>query len=198
MLTIPSEVADLIASGQADTRVMFRLDFDDGPEGIWNGDYDATVTGVLYKGLAGNMTLGDIQSSIALDADWADLQISGLLPTVAQMLEGGEWHQRPAVISIAVIDLAGNIVHVIPRFSGFLDEAPLAGQADEPRVLAAKIESNNRGLYRESSRISSDSDQRQVPGAASDGFFKYCNASEVAEASIPWGRKGEQYPVRLR
>lgn len=197
MLYLPPELEELIASGRFEKRVMMRVEFDDGPEGIWNGDYDVTVAGVEYSGLAGNMQLGDLISSLDLDADIADVNIGGLLPVVQQMLSGGEWHQRPAVLSIAFLNLAGEVVGVIPRFSGFLDDAPVTDAADDLVIVQAKVESNNRGLSRSSNRTRSDNDQRQVPGASNDGIYKYTGAVAV-DVNIPWGRKGEQYPVRPR
>lgn len=198
MLILPPEVADLIASGAAEKRVLFRVDFDDGPEGLWNGDYPLTVAGVLYHPLGGNIDLGDIQSSIEMDADVVDVVLAGLLQSAAVMFEGGDWHQRPAVISIGILNAAGEVIHTVPRVSGFLDEAPSSSAADEPLTVIGKVETNNRALNRESTQTRSDAGHRIVPGASEDGFYKYCNAAAVVEPNIPWGRKGEQYPVRPR
>lgn len=193
MLTLPMEVSEALASGRFSVRHMLRVDFEGGAEGIWNGDYSVEVEGVTYAPLAGNMIADEVPSSDKLDADRLEVRLAGLIPAAAQMLEGVEWHQRPAVFSIAFLNDAGAIIHVLPRFSGFLDAAPTSDAVDDMLVIALQIESNNRGLYRNSQRVRSDSDQRSVSG--SDGFFKYATAV-ATDPNIVWGRKGEQYPVR--
>lgn len=195
MLILPGPVQELIATGRFEKRVMMRVEFDDGPEGIWNGDYQVTVSGCVYTPLAGNLILGNLESSLELNADRAEVQLAAMLPAIQQMFQGGEWHQRPAVLYLAFLNMAGEVIHTEPRFSGFLDEAPTSDAADDLCVVNGQIESNNRGLFRSSNRTRGDNDQRQVPGAANDGIYKY-TGNVAVDVNIPWGRKGEQYPVR--
>jgi hypothetical protein len=193
MLSLPSDVITLLNSGRFALRYMVRIDLASGSRGVWNGDYDVTVSGVVYEGLSGNLTIEEIPGSHELDADRALVRLTGLASEVHAMMDGNAWHQRPAVLSLAFLNDAGAVIHSIPRFSGFADRAPISDAADATSEIAMEIESNNRGLYRSSQRSRADNDQRRVSG--SDGFFKYATASAI-DVQIPWGRKGEQYPVR--
>lgn len=194
MLSLPSDVIALLNSGRFSLRYLVRIDLASGSRGVWNGEYDLLLSGVTYEGLSGNLAIEDIPGSIGLDADRALVRISGLAPEVHAMLDGIAWHQRPAVLSLAFLN-AGAVIHAIPRFSGFADRLTISDAADGTSEIAIEIESNNRGLYRSSQRSRGDNDQRRV--SATDGFFKYATASAI-DVQIPWGRKGEQYPVRPR
>lgn len=195
MLSLPSDVITLLNSGRFRLRYLVRIDLASGSRGVWNGEYDVVLSGVTYEGLAGNLTIEEIPGSIGLDADRALVRISGLASEAHAMMDGNAWHQRPAVLSLAFLNDAGSVIHAVPRFSGFADRASVSDAADGTSEIAIEIESNNRGLYRSSQRSRSDSDQRRV--SATDGFFKYATASAV-DVQIPWGRKGDQYPVRPR
>lgn len=193
MLSLPPEIVSLVETGRFAIRHLLRIDLDGGSEGLWNGAYEVTVAGVPYAPLAGNLIIDEIPSTSELDAERVQIRVPGLLPAVTDALGGVAWHQRPAVLSVAILNDAGEVAHVIPRFSGFLDRMTESDQADGLVEIAVEIESNNRGLYRSSTRLRADSDQRQV--SATDGFYKYATAVAI-DTQIPWGRKGEQYPVR--
>lgn len=195
MLSLPSEVITLLNSGRFAIRHLLRVDLDDGAQGAWNGAYELEVEGVTYMPLAGNMSIEEVPGSVELDAERVKIGIGGLLPAITEIVEGVGWHQRPAVLSLAFVNDASEVIHVLPRFSGFLDHVTIADAADGLSEISVEIESNNRGLYRSSTRVRSDNDQRRV--SASDGFFKYATAAAI-DAQIPWGRKGEQYPVRRK
>jgi hypothetical protein len=193
MLSLPDPVIALLNSGRFAIRHLLRVDLDTGSEGIWNGAYALEVESVTYAPLAGNLTVDTVPGSIDLDAERVEVRIAGLLPAVTDILDGVAWHQRPAVLSLAFMNDAGEAIHVMPRFSGFLDHLTISDAADGFSEIAVEIESNNRGLYRSSTRLRSDNDQRRV--SSGDGFFKYATAA-ATDVSIPWGRKGAQYPVR--
>jgi len=193
MLTLPSEVIDLLNDGRFTIRHLLRVDLDEGSEGIWNGAYLLEVEEITYTPLAGNMAIDEVPGSIDLDAERVQVQLSGLLSAVTGLFEGVSWSQRPAVLSLAFLNDAGAVIHVLPRFSGFLDRMTISDAADGLCDVTVEIESNNRGLYRSSTRLRSDNDQRRV--SASDGFFKYATAA-ATDTEIPWGRKGAQYPVK--
>jgi len=193
MLSIPTEVQAILASGRFSVRYMLRFDLDAGSQGMWSGTYDVTVEGVIYRALAGNIAIEAIPGSLALDADQLQVGLGGLLPDVTSVLSGIAWHQRPAVMSIAFLNDAGEIIFVLPRFSGFLDSITISDAADGLAEIRATIESNNRALSRSTGRTRSDADQRSV--SSTDEFFKYATAANT-DTQITWGRKGAQYPVR--
>jgi len=193
MLTLPSQVIDLLNSGRFSLRWLVRFDLDGGAEGLWNDTYAVEVDSVTYNPTAGNMTLDALDVSSALDADQLRITLSGLQPSITSILGGVDWHQRPVTVYLAFLTDAGAILHYIPRFSGFLDSLVIQDSADGLATIEAMIESNNRELNRSSGRVRSDADQRSV--SSGDGFFKYATAANT-DVEIAWGRKGPQYPVR--
>lgn len=196
MLSLPSEVIDRLNSGRFSIRRMIRFDLDAGSEGIWNDTYTVLDEDeVNYAPLAGNMEFDPVPASSALAADFLRVRVSGLSPAVHDFIDGTAWHQRPATYFVAFLDEAGEIIHMIPRFSGFVDTAPVQDQADGTCVLTINIESNNRQLSRSSDCVRSDSDQRKR--SATDGFYKYTGTANT-DVQINWGRKGPQYPVARR
>ena len=193
MLTIPSEVTTLLGSGRFSLRWMLRIDLDDGPQGLWTGEYNVTVDGVDYARTAGNMTVDPVDASSDLDADQLKVTLCGLQSAVTDVLGGVDWHQRPATVYLAFLDSAGAVVHALPSFSGFLDVLTIQDAAGGQATIEAVIESNNRELSRSYGRVRSDADQRSVD--ANDGFFKFATAANT-DVEISWGKNGPQYPVR--
>lgn len=193
MLTIPTEVADLLHAGRFSLRWMLRIDLDAGAEGLWTGTYSTTIDSVTYAPMAGNMTLDPVDASSELDADQLKVTLTGLQSAVTSVLDGVAWHQRPATVYLAFLDGAEAIVHAMPGFSGFLDVLTIQDSAEGLSTIEAIIESNNRELGRSSGRVRADADQRSV--FATDGFFKFATAANT-DVEIAWGRKGPQYPVR--
>lgn len=193
MLTLPTEVINLLNAGRFSLRHMLRIDLPDGAEGIWSGTHDVTLDDVTYIKTAGNLELEPISASSDLDADQLRVTLSGVLSAVNSLLEGVAWHQRPATVYLAFLDEAGNVLHAMPTFSGFLDTLTVRDAVGDTSVIEAVIEGNNRELSRSYGRTRSDADQRSV--SAGDGFFKYATAVN-SDTDIVWGRKGPQRPVR--
>lgn len=193
MITLPTEVIDLLNSGRFALRWLVRFDLDGGSEGLWNDTYPITVESVTYAPTAGNMVLDALDASSSLDADQLRITLSGLQSSITSILGGVDWHQRPVTVYLAFMTDAGAVLHTIPRFSGFLDSIAIQDSEDGLATIEAVIESNNRELNRSSGRVRSDPDQRTV--SATDGFFKYATAANT-DVEIAWGRKGPQYPVR--
>jgi hypothetical protein len=76
-----------------------------------------------------------------------------------------------------------------------LDEVEIADAADGQCTLTLSIESNSRELNRASGDTRSDASQRRR--LSTDGFFKHA-AYAAADTDIYWGRKGPQYPAKVR
>jgi hypothetical protein len=193
MLTLPSEVISLLNGGRYALGHMLRVDLPDGAEGLWTGAHNVTSDEVNYVKTAGSMAIDAIDASSDLDANELRVTLSGVLSSVRQVLDGFDWHQRAATVFLAFLDEAGNVMHAMPTFSGFLDKLSIADASDNVATIEALIESNNRELSRSYGRTRSDADQRSV--SADDGFFKYTTAANT-DVQIAWGRKGPQYPVR--
>lgn len=194
MKTLPSGIVADIAAGTFSIRHMLRVELDEGASGIWNGDFDVEVDGLTYAGIPGNMSVPEVQSGKDLSAEAVTVMLGAFDQDVINLLNATTWHQRPATLFKAWLGADGNVAHVEPWFSGFLDSAPVQGQADQPVTIAITIESNNRELSRSSGRKRSDNDQRRH-GGATDGFYKY-GPTVAVQHDIYWGRKGPSYPVR--
>lgn len=191
MLAIPSEVEDLVESGRFAVRYLIKFDLGSGLQGIWNDTYPLTSGGVTYAPLGGNMTFDAIPGSTQLDADRLRVVVSNLAPAVTGIIQNEIWHQRACVLSVAFLDDAGEVLHVMDRFAGFLDDVEISDADQDFCTLTLNIESNNRELNRSNGRTRGDGDQRNV--SATDGFFKH-TAAAASDANIYWGRKGPQRP----
>lgn len=193
MLTIPSGVQDLIDAGRFQLRWMIKFQLDTGATGVWNDTYSVTHESVTYAPLGGNMTFDAIPGSTNLASDRVQVTVTHLLPAITTVIANEIWHQRPATLYLAILDDAQAVQHVIPRFSGFLDEIEISDAADDLIKLTMTIESNNRELSRSSGAVRSDASQRRR--SATDGFFKHAAAAN-ADANIYWGRGGPQKPKK--
>lgn len=193
MLSIPPSVQAMIDEGRFSIRVMIRFDLDSGATGIWNDTYPVTFEGVTYAPLGGNVDFDGIPGATTLSSESVRVVVSNLQSAVSAVIAGETWHQRPCVLFIAFMSESGQVAHVMPWFSGFLDDASLSDAAGDLAALSIFIESNNRELNRSNGRTRSDADQRRV--SAGDGFFKHA-ANANADTDIYWGRKGPQSPAK--
>lgn len=193
MLSIPGPILTLIDEGRFSLRWMIRFDLDTGPTGIWSDTYPITFESVTYAPLAGNLEFDAIPGAAGLSSDRVQITVTNLLPAVTTIFAEEQWAQRPCTLLLAIMDDAGNAQHVIPRFSGFLDEVEISDAADDLVRVTMTIESNNRELNRSSGRFRSDADQRRV--LITDGFFKHVTTAN-SDTNIYWGRKGPQQPKK--
>ena len=171
MLSIPSAVTTAVDSGRFSIRLSVRAEMPTGPAGLWNETWDAVISGVTYKAMAGNIQIDPVTSSTDLAADKVRVILGGLDPNAAVTFSGADWHQRASVLSLVFLDDAGAILHVMPRFVGFIDSAQLIDKAGAPSTIEVGMEANNRELSRATGRTYSDADQRQVD--PSDGLLRY-------------------------
>lgn len=186
MIVLPSNVLAMLDSGRIVVRKMLWVDLASGPAGVWNDTYDVTYSGVVYKGLAGNLDIDPIPGSTELNTDQVRITMTGLDPDALALVAPDEWYQRACVVYDAYLDDTGQIMHVEPAFAGFLDTVQIMDQAGEPATIELSAESTNRELDRAGGRKYSDNDQRLV-GGATDGFLKHLTVSN-ADTDIYWGR----------
>lgn len=197
MLSLPSDVIELLEAGRVSVRYMLRVDLDEadgGPTGVWNDTYAVAHDSVTFAALAGNLTVDALPGSSDLSSDSVSVTLSGLDANVAGLIEGKNWHQRPVTIYRALMSDAGTVLDVRAAFAGFLDEVRITDAAGEMAAVILSIESNNRELNRSTGRMRSDNDQRSH-GGATDGFFKHAT-NAATDTDIYWGRKGPTSPVR--
>lgn len=191
MQTLPPTITTLLESGAVSARYMLRMDPDTGPTGVWGGDYTLLHGGVEFGALAGAMAVSSIPGETGLGTDAMDVTITGLSTTVLDIIAASQWHQRPAIVSIAFLDGAGAVTYVHPLFSGYMDTLDDTSSVDGSTTLLLRLESNSRELGRANGRTRSDGDQRRVDSL--DGLYRYTGAV-AANNSIYWGRKGPQSP----
>lgn len=195
MLTLPSGIQTLLESGRFAVRYLVRFELASGAQGAWNDTFSLTHSGLVYAPLGGNFDVSEVPASSELDSDRVRVVVSNLSNQVTTVIANEQWHQRPCTLFVAFLDDAGNVQHVMTRFSGVLDEVEIADAADGQCALTLSIESNSRELNRASGDTRSDASQRRR--LSSDGFFKHA-AYAAADTDIYWGRKGPQFPAKVR
>ena len=195
MLTLPSGIQTLLESGRFSVRYLVRFELASGAQGAWNDTFAVTYNGLSYAPLGGNFEVSEVPASSELDSDRVQVVVSNLSNQVTTVIANEQWHQRPCTLFVAFLDDAGNVQHVMTRFSGMLDEVEIADAADGQCTLTLSIESNSRELNRASGDTRSDASQRRR--LSTDGFFKHA-AYAAADTDIYWGRKGPQYPAKVR
>ena len=172
---------------------MLFMDLPTGATGVWSGDFTLVHGGVTFAPLAGAMSLSEIPGAAGLGVDQLEIMVSGFTSAINAILATNDWHQRPAVVSRAYLDAGGNVAHVDPLFSGFMDQAPVTSADGQTYAVTLTLESSSRELERVNGRTRSDADQRSVDSA--DAFYGY-TAAVVATKEITWGRAGPKSPFR--
>lgn len=193
MKILPAEIQALLETGLLEIRYMLRMDLDAGATGVWSGEYTATVSGVTYSPLYGAMGLSDIPGSTGLSVDQLEVTVGGFTSAINTIINGTDWHQRPAAVFRAYLGLNGQIAYVEPVFAGFMDQVPVQSSDGETFTASLTIESNSRELDRTNGRMRSDADQRGVDSG--DMFYSY-TAAVAANPDIYWGRNGPSSPFK--
>lgn len=186
MITLPPAVLAALDGGRYSVRHMLKASLLSGDAGLWTGEYGVTYGGVVYKPLAGNMAVDGIPGSGEMRADQVQVTLAGLMADALALVDDADWHQRPAVIYVAMTDDAGSIVHAQAVFTGFIDQAVQSDQGGDVASLVVTLESSNREMDRASERQYSDADQR-AHGGATDTFLSQM-ASSNANLDIYWGQ----------
>lgn len=193
MLVLPLAIQDLLESGRFAIRHMIRFELGSGPGGVWNDAYTVSYGGISYAPLAGNMSISEIPASSDLDSDRVRVTVSNLSNQVTTIIATEQWHQKPCILYLAFLDDARAVQHVIPRFSGILDDVEISDGANETATITLTIESNARELSRSNGSTRGDATQRLR--SATDGIYKHA-ANASVDNDIYWGRKGPQYPAK--
>lgn len=193
MLAIPSDVQALLGRGSFAVRWLIQFDLDSGSTGLWNDTYPVTRSGVSYAGIGSNITFDSIPGSSGLVSDKLVITVANLRSEVSTIIAGEDWHQRPGVLHMAILDDAGLIAFSVPKFSGFLDEIRITDSANGLAAVEMTLESNNRELGRAIGDTRCDASQRRRK--ATDGFFKHVGTA-AADTNINWGRSGAQQPKK--
>lgn len=178
-----------LASGRFGVRCLLKVEHDDGAFCIWDDVGTISYDGDSYSGAAGRFTVAPVTSVRDASARNVDVTLSGLDTAVANAVDGAGWHQRPILITRAVIATdAPHVLHTMPIFAGFLDQMIRREAADGTSTLVFRCEASSRELSRRGARTRSDVDQRQRD--PDDGFFRH--TVNAVQQNIDWGAAPEK------
>lgn len=187
MRVLSSEALAALDSGRFTVRALLRVDIPGtDPFCVWDGHGDIIVEGQTYLGAPGRFTLEPSTSIKDLSVRNLDITFSGLDSTVTAIIDGQPWHQAPVLLQRAIIATESPaVLHIVPEFSGALDQMFKREQPGGTYSLVFRCESASRDLTRNAgSRTRGDSDQRERD--ADDGFFRF--AVSAVTTKINWGR----------
>jgi len=192
MRVISSEAIAALDSGRFAVRSLLKVTLATSPSEpfcIWDDLGTLEVDGDIYIGKAGRFTLEATISGQDLTIRNLDVTLSGLDSEVAALIDAQPWHQQPILIQRAIIATdTPAILHIMPEFSGALDQMFWREQADGTSSLIFRCESASRELSRSGVRTRSDADQRERD--PDDGFFKF--AVSAVTTTVDWGRNPQQ------
>lgn len=190
MRIISAEAQEALDTGRFTIRCLLSVHMDD-PEdvfAIWDDVGDITIDGPTYKGAAGRFTVETSVSVKDLSIQNLDVALSGLDSEVTNLIDGAQWHQRPITITRAIVATeAPTVLHLMPEFSGFLDQMFWRETQGGTSEMRFRAESASREFNLAGARTRASSDQRQRD--ASDGFFDF--AASAISTQIDWGRTPE-------
>lgn len=195
MRVISADAIEALESGRFGMRALVKLVLDSpsDPFCAWDDLGSIVVGGDTYVGAAGRFTLNAYASPSDLSAQGLDIVWSGLDSSVIALIGGVAWSQRPILVQRAIIATdKPQILHLIPEFSGFLDQITWSESAGGETSLTWKCESAARKFSRSGGRTASDADQRTRD--ASDGFFSF--SASANNTPIDWGRLPQQKPPK--
>lgn len=184
MRVLSSDALAALDAGRFRVRALLHVDMPVADFAIWDELGSIEVSGVTYHGAPGRFTIAQTTSASDLGTRGCDVTLSGLDTEAANAVESEPWHQRPVAIHRAILtEDAPQIVHLLPVFSGFLDQLIRKEVASGQSILTFKCEASARELTRKGARTRSDADQRRRD--PTDGFFKHVVNS--INQPINWG-----------
>ncbi len=188
MRVISNDALTALDSGRFRVRCLLLAEMDDGDFAIWDDMGQITVASVTYTGAPGRFTVSPVSSIADMSARNCDVALSALdLETVAR-IDQEDWHQRPVTIQRAIIaEDAPQTLHLMPYFSGFLDQMIWKETAGGTANVTFRCEASARELQRKGTRTRSDADQRERDAA--DGFF--AAVVKASSTNIEWGRRSQ-------
>ncbi len=186
MRTIHSDALAALDSGRFAVRALVKVTIpDEDPFCIWDDVGSLEVDGDIYVGKAGRFTLQPSVSGQDLSIRNLDITLSGLDDEAIAVIDGLQWHQQPIQIQRAIIATESpTLLHLVPEFSGFLDQMFWRESAKGQSTLTFRCESASRELSRSGARTRSDADQRSRD--SNDGFYRW--ATSAITQTVDWGR----------
>lgn len=196
MRTLSADALAALDSGRFTTRILVKaLVRAADPFCIWDDIGTITVDGDDYVGAAGRFTVEPAPSSLDQASRAMKITLSGLDPIVTALIEQAGWHQAPIFVQRAVITTdAPAVLHLMPEFSGFLDQMIPRERVGGTSTIEFLCETDSRELARSGSDTRSDTNQRLRD--PDDGCLSF--AADATNTPIEWGRVPEPAPAKPR
>lgn len=152
------------------------------------------VTGLsvsrIYRGFGALVEVSPVVLVSGLTVQTVTITLSQLDPDAINLLQNYDLRRAPVELHRGFLDPVSMRLAspAVPRFSGFVDEAPLITPAEGGSgSIELTCASHTQDLTRSSSAKRSDADQRRR--SSTDGFFRH--AAVVGQWTITWGQEAE-------
>lgn len=190
MISLPSDVLDLLDAGRISIRGLIRFDFGSGTYGFIKAQAPFDYSGVSYQP-GGIIEVSDLSGGTGTAARQFTLTLAaspddGLTPEVLQTIEQEDYRDRPVTISDAYFHPdTGALLHVQALRRGYVDTIDHEQDRDGGYRLVVTCETRALDYTRTNGRVRSNADQqRRAPG---DRWFEH--ASKRGREEVFWGRE---------
>jgi hypothetical protein len=144
----------------------------------------------VYRGMGALVEVSPVVLVSGLTVQTVSISLNHLDPEIISLLQAYDLRRAAVELHRGFLDPVSMrlVAPAVPRFSGFVDEAPLTTPAEGGEGIIELIcASHTQDLTRSSSAKRSDADQRRR--SATDGFFRH--AATVGQWTITWGQAEE-------
>lgn len=197
MRTLDATALANIQAGASSERLMVRMDLASGSVGFWQGNDTITHGGVTFNGWGSVLEMDSFEengelSSVSCVIRLRAIPVQFLSGDALASIEAQGYHQRPAVLSIAHMDMAtGGLIAVEPIYAGRIDQITHRDDG-ETYTLEARLESRSRDYTITGHREQSDADQRALDSTDTGLFLSGISGKQT----VYWGRKAPESAVR--
>lgn len=196
MITLPSDVLNLLDAGLAPARGMILFQLGTGTYGFVRSLQPLEHEGVTYRP-GGLITVSDLPGALDRSAQAFTVTLAaspdyGMTPEVLQSIEAEDYRDRPVTVYDAFFHPhTGEKLHVQALKRGYIDTIDHIDDPETGYTLVANCESRALDYTRTNSRRRTVVDQaRRAPG---DMFFEH--AAMRGREEIYWGREKAVAPV---
>lgn len=143
-----------------------------------------------YRGIGAIHDIGAVPLVSGLTVQTVEITLNHIDADMALLLRGYDMRRAPIELHRGFLDPDSFrlVSAAVPRFSGFVDEAPVSTPPEgEEGQITLTCASHTQDLTRASTAKRSDADQRRR--SATDGFFRH--AATVGSWKITWGQAVE-------
>ena len=144
----------------------------------------------VYRGMGALVEVSPVVLVSGLTVQTVSISLNHLDPEIVALMQAYDLRRAAVELHRGFLDPVSMrlVAPAVPRFSGFVDEAPLTTPAEGGEGSIELIcASHTQDLTRSSSAKRSDADQRRR--SATDGFFRH--AATVGQWTITWGQAEE-------